>query len=113
MTSRVLICCGSHHDCQVSNCLQFSVFLSESIKGEDGTHMIREPLTNDEKAIFEGYAAAIFSRMGMNLDTPGTHMTPERWLTALWDMTEGYDGDAKLSTLFPVEFPVWPDEVKT
>lgn len=28
-------------------------------------------------------------------------------------MTEGYDGDAKLSTLFPVECPVCPDEEKT
>jgi GTP cyclohydrolase I len=76
-------------------------------------HKTREPLTDDEKATFEGYAAAIFSRMGMNLDSPGTHATPERWLTALWDMTEGYDGDAKLSTLFPVECPVCPDEEKT
>ena len=49
----------------------------------------------------------------MNLDTPGTHDTPERWLTALWDMTEGYDGDAKLSAMFPVECPVCPDEEKT
>jgi GTP cyclohydrolase IA len=77
------------------------------------THNTREPLTDNEKATFEGYAAAIFSRMGMNLDSPGTHATPERWLTALWDMTEGYDGDAKLSTLFPVECLVCPDEEKT
>ena len=77
------------------------------------THRIREPLTDDERATFQGYAAAIFSRMGMNFETPGTHDTPERWLAALWDMTEGYDGDAKLSTLFPVECPVCPDEEKT
>jgi len=77
------------------------------------THNTREPLTDSERATFEGYAAAIFSRMGMKLDTPGTHETPRRWLTALWDMTEGYDGDSKLSTLFPVECPVCPDEEKT
>jgi GTP cyclohydrolase I len=28
-------------------------------------------------------------------------------------MTEGYDGDPKLSTLFPVECPTCPDEEKT
>ncbi|HSU58020.1 MAG TPA: GTP cyclohydrolase I [Bryobacteraceae bacterium] len=77
------------------------------------THRIREPLAESERAMFEGYAAAIFTRMGMNVDTAGTHETPRRWLTALWDMTEGYDGDSKLSTLFPVECPVCPDEEKT
>lgn len=49
----------------------------------------------------------------MNFDAPGTRETPHRWLTALWDMTEGYDGDSRLSTLFPVECPICPDEEKT
>jgi len=49
----------------------------------------------------------------MNVGAPGTHDMPHGWLTAFWDMTEGYDGDAKLSTLFPVECPVCPDEEKT
>ena len=53
------------------------------------THKIRAPLTDNEKATFEGYAAAIFSRMGMNSIRRNAHYTPERWLTALWDMTEG------------------------
>ena len=74
---------------------------------------LREPLTNEELGRFEEYAAAIFSRMGMNLDTPGARETPRRWVTALWDMTEGYDGDGKLSTLFPVECPTCPNEEKT
>ncbi len=56
----------------------------------------REPLTDDEREKFEGYAAEIFSRMRMDPATPGTRDTPRRWLTALWDMTEGYDGDPKL-----------------
>lgn len=76
------------------------------------THRIRGPLADRVRAVFEGYAAAIFTRMGMNVDAPGTHETPRRWLAALWDMTEGYDGDSKLSTLFPVECPVCPDEEK-
>jgi GTP cyclohydrolase I len=66
---------------------------------------LREPLSEQEIEKFEGYAAAIFSRMGMDLASPGSRETPRRWVTALWDMTEGYDGDSKLSTLFPVECP--------
>jgi GTP cyclohydrolase IA len=77
------------------------------------TANMREPLTDDERAKFEGYAAEIFSRMGMESETPGTRETPRRWLTALWDMTEGYDGDPKLSTLFPVECPTCPEAEKT
>jgi GTP cyclohydrolase I len=65
----------------------------------------REPLSAEEKERFKGYTAAIFSRLGMNLDSPGARDTPQRWLAALWDMTEGYDGDPKLNTLFPVECP--------
>ena len=52
---------------------------------------------------FEGYAAEILRAMGMPLDTPGTAKTPARFLRALFDSTEGYEGDAKLVTAFPTE----------
>lgn len=74
---------------------------------------MREPLTTEERARFERYASEIFSRMGLNINSPGGLETARRWVSALWDMTEGYDGDPKLSTLFPVECPVCPDEEKT
>ncbi len=74
---------------------------------------LREPLEPAERAKFETYAAEIFSRMGMDLKSPGGRDTPHRWVTALWDMTEGYDGDPKLRTLFPVECPTCPDAEKT
>jgi GTP cyclohydrolase IA len=74
---------------------------------------VREPLTGDERQRFEEYVAEIFTRMGMDTSSPGTQQTPHRWLTALWDMTEGYDGDPKLSTLFPGECPACPEEEKT
>ena len=77
------------------------------------TEKKREPLTKEEVKRFEGYAAEIFSRMGMERSTQGARDTPRRWLTALWDMTEGYDGDPKISTLFPVECPTCPEEEKT
>jgi GTP cyclohydrolase I len=39
----------------------------------------------------------------MDLATPGTRATPERYLQALYDATAGYDGDPKLPTSFPSE----------
>ena len=52
---------------------------------------------------FEGYVGEIFTALGMDLDTPGTERTPERFLQALYDVTAGYDGDPKLLTAFPAE----------
>jgi GTP cyclohydrolase IA len=45
----------------------------------------------------------IFEALGMDLDTPGTKNTPERFLEAMVAATAGYDGDPKLSTTFPAE----------
>ena len=73
----------------------------------------REPLTSEERQRFERYGAEIFARLGMDVNSPGTRDTPRRWLTALWDMTEGYDGDPKLSTTFPAECLVCTEETKT
>ena len=39
----------------------------------------------------------------MELDTPGTRDTPERYLRALFDATAGYEGEPKLLTAFPAE----------
>ena len=78
--------------------------------GQDNPHKTREVLTDKERARFEEYAAEIFSRMGLNLNWPGGRDTPRRWVTALWDMTEGYDGDPKLNSVFPDECPRCPDE---
>lgn len=52
---------------------------------------------------FEGYMAEIFEALGMDLDTPGTLRTPERFLRALFDSTSGYEGDSNLLTAFPSE----------
>ncbi|TMD49181.1 MAG: GTP cyclohydrolase I [Chloroflexi bacterium] len=51
----------------------------------------------------EQYAAEIFQTLGMQLDSPGTRDTPRRFIRALFDATEGYDGDPKLETAFPTE----------
>ncbi len=52
---------------------------------------------------FERYVTEILSAFGMDLDTPGTAQTPERFLKAMFDATAGYEGDAKLLTAFPTE----------
>jgi GTP cyclohydrolase I len=52
---------------------------------------------------FEANLAEILEAAGMDLDTPGTESTPQRFLQALFDATEGYEGDPKLLTAFPTE----------
>lgn len=58
---------------------------------------------------FEGYAAEIFSAFGMDLNTPATRDTPRRFIKALFDSTEGYDGDPKLLRVFDTECRGEPD----
>ena len=57
----------------------------------------------EDWARFRTYVAEIFDAFGMDLETPGTRQTPERFLRALYDATAGYDGDPKLLTAFPTE----------
>ena len=52
---------------------------------------------------YEGYAAEILSSFGLDLSTPGTRDTPRRFLRAIFDATDGYEGDPKLLTAFPTE----------
>jgi GTP cyclohydrolase I len=63
----------------------------------------RSRLTEADRARFEGYAAEIFRAAGMDLHTPGTTETPRRFIRALFEATDGYDGDPKLLTAFPTE----------
>ena len=58
---------------------------------------------------FEGYAAEIFTAFGMDLDSPSTIDTPRRFVRALFDATNGYDGDPKLVTVFETECRGGPD----
>ncbi|MDQ4149784.1 MAG: GTP cyclohydrolase I [Actinomycetota bacterium] len=66
-------------------------------------------ITPDRWRELKGYVAEIFEAMGMDLNTPGTENTPERFLQALYDSTAGYEGDAKLLTAFPTECRGGPD----
>src|SRR5574341_205149 len=58
---------------------------------------------------FEGYMEEILSAFGMDPDTPATRETPRRFLRAMFDSTDGYDGDPKLITVFDTECRGGPD----
>ena len=60
-------------------------------------------LSEEELLRFESSVGEIFSRLGMDLSSPGCRDTPKRWLKALIDMTQGYDGDEKIRTVFSRE----------
>jgi GTP cyclohydrolase I len=60
-------------------------------------------LSRPELARFEGHVAEILGALGLDLDTPSTRDTPRRFLDALVEATDGYEGDPKLITAFPTE----------
>jgi GTP cyclohydrolase IA len=63
-------------------------------------------ITPEEWARYEHNIAEILEAFGMELGTPGTRETPQRFLRAMFESTAGYDGDPKLRTAFPSERPV-------
>ncbi len=60
-------------------------------------------IADEDWARFRASMAEIFEAFGMDLETPGTRETPERFLRALYEATAGYDGEPKLATSFPSE----------
>jgi GTP cyclohydrolase I len=66
-------------------------------------------LAPEQLARFEQSIAEVLSALGMEIDTPATRDTPRRFLRALFDATNGYDGDPKLLTVFETECRGGPD----
>ena len=66
-------------------------------------------VSKEEIRKFEGYVGEIFAAFGMNMNTTATDITPQRFVKALYDSTEGYEGDPKLLTVFPTECNRGPD----
>src|SRR2546429_6240497 len=66
-------------------------------------------ISREQMQKFAGYMAEIFETFGLNLNTPGTEETPQRFVEALFDATEGYDGDPKLLKVFDTECRGGPD----
>jgi GTP cyclohydrolase I len=69
----------------------------------------RRNISEAQMRKFEGDVAAIFEAFGLDLNTSATQRTPQRFLRALYDATEGYDGDPKLLTVFDTECRGGPD----
>ena len=69
----------------------------------------RRQVSDEQIRKFRDYAAEIFTAFGMDLDTPATKETPQRFIKALFDATEGYDGDPKLLKVFKTECRGEPD----
>ncbi len=69
----------------------------------------RRHVSEEQLIKFEGYMAEILAVMGLDLNTPATVDTPRRFVRALYDSTEGYDGDPKLLTVFHTECRGGPD----
>ena len=69
----------------------------------------KRKISDDQFHKFEGYAAEIFSAFGLDLNTSATKDTPRRFIKALFDATEGYDGDPKLLRVFETECHGEPD----
>jgi GTP cyclohydrolase I len=66
-------------------------------------------ISSEQVRKFEEYIAEIFEAYGLDLRTPATEETPRRFLQALFDATEGYDGDPKLLKVFDTECRGEPD----
>jgi len=66
-------------------------------------------VSEEQMRKFEGYAAEILAAFGLDLNTPGTEETPRRFVRALFDATEGYEGDPKLLRVFDTECRGGPD----
>src|SRR5438067_3882749 len=69
----------------------------------EAMHLYRRQLSEEQLRTYEGYMAEIFTAFGLDLDTPATRQTPQRYSRALFDSTEGYEGDPKLLTAFETE----------
>ena len=68
-----------------------------------GVQIQPRDVSDEQIRTFEGYVAEIFTAFGLDLDTPATFETPRRFIKAMFDATEGYDGDPKLLKVFETE----------
>jgi GTP cyclohydrolase I len=69
----------------------------------EAMHLHRRHISEAQLRTYEGYMTEIFTAFGLDLDTPATRQTPQRYISALFDSTEGYEGDPKLLTAFETE----------
>ncbi|MGH7903048.1 MAG: GTP cyclohydrolase I [Candidatus Dormibacteraceae bacterium] len=82
---------------------------SEDEEDREWERVAPRSITGEQWERYQGYMAEIFQALGLRVGQPGTLRTPARFLAALRDATEGYEGDPKLVTAFPTECRGGPD----
>jgi GTP cyclohydrolase I len=83
--------------------------LKGSTNFEEELNICPRNIPEEQMCKFEGYAAEIFSAFGMDVNTPSTVDTPRRFIHALYEATNGYDGDPKVIKAFRTECRGEPD----
>ena len=78
-------------------------------RSETDLDVRKRAISPDQLTRFEGYAAEIFAALGMDMNSPSTADTPRRFVRAMIEATDGYDGDPKLLTVFETECRGGPD----
>ena len=81
----------------------------DDIEYQNAVEVQKRKISDEQFHKFEGYAAEIFSAFGLDVNTSATKDTPRRFIKALFDATEGYDGDPKLLKVFDTECRGEPD----
>lgn len=81
----------------------------EDLEYQNAMKLHQRKISDEQFHKFESYAAEIFSAFGLDLNTDATKDTPRRFIKALFDATEGYDGDPKLLRVFDTECHGEPD----
>lgn len=76
---------------------------------QDALKLQKRQISNEAFIKYETYMAEIFTAFGMDCNTPSTEDTPRRFVKALFDATQGYDGDPKLLRVFSTECRGEPD----
>src|SRR5215831_5575053 len=75
----------------------------------EAMHLRSRHITEEQMRKFENDVSAVLTAFGLDLDTPATRDTPRRFLRAMFEATEGYEGDPKLLTVFETECRGGPD----
>jgi GTP cyclohydrolase I len=83
--------------------------IPDDLEFQEAQHLYSRQVSDARMRQFEGYMAEIFTAFGLDLNTPATQATPRRFVRAIFDATEGYEGDPKLLTAFKTECRGGPD----
>lgn len=82
---------------------------SDDVQYREAMKLHMRHISDEQLHRFESHAAEILSAFGLDLNTAATKDTPRRFIKALLDATEGYDGDPKLLRIFETECHGEPD----